>query len=265
MHLFRNLIAIAVTLAMAPTTSALAWGDEGHRIIALIGQALLKPAVRAEVVAMLGSDQSTLTAHDIASEATWADRIRAVNQHSAREKTSQWHFVNIEIGAPDIDQACFGHPVVPAGVWASRGPARDCLIDKIIQFEAELAQRTTPAPERLVALKFFLHLIGDLHQPLHTSDSEDGVAMISARQRQGLRRGGCTSSGTRHSSADWAPTLRRSPLISSVRFPAISSAPGPKERLPIGPWRHSRSPEMMPMVNSLLRRAAAIIPSTMAT
>ena len=46
-------------------------------------------------------------------------------------------------------------------------------IDKIDEFAAELAAPTTPAAERLLALKFMLHFVGDVHQPLHASDHQD--------------------------------------------------------------------------------------------
>jgi hypothetical protein len=170
---FSALIAITAALATAPIGPALAWGDEGHRIVALIAQSLLDPAVGTEVAIQLASDPSPLTAHDMASEATWADRLRDANPRGARDQTSRWHFVDIETTAPDVDQACFNHPVLPTGIWASKGPARDCIIDKIMQFEAELAQPAVPSPEQLVALKFLLHFIGDLHQPLHAADDSD--------------------------------------------------------------------------------------------
>ena len=56
---------------------------------------------------------------------------------------------------------------------ASNGPAQDCAVDKIEQFQVELAAPGTDAEERLFALKFILHFVGDLHQPLHSSDNHD--------------------------------------------------------------------------------------------
>ena len=56
---------------------------------------------------------------------------------------------------------------------ASAGSAQDCVVDKIDEFEAELASPSTAPAERLLALKYLLHFIGDLHQPLHASDNED--------------------------------------------------------------------------------------------
>jgi len=142
-------------------------------VIALIAQSRLDPAVRRKVDAMLAADPDTLTAHNIADAATWADKFRDSNFNGARQNTRQWHFVDLEVGAPDLAKACFGHPKVPPGTLASNGPPRDCVVDKIDQFAAELASPATDPSERVVALKFLLHLVGDLHQPLHASDDND--------------------------------------------------------------------------------------------
>ena len=75
--------------------------------------------------------------------------------------------------APDFDQACFGHPTIPAGTAASDGPADDCVVDKIQSFAAELASPATDLEEQIAALKFLLHFVGDMHQPLHSSDDND--------------------------------------------------------------------------------------------
>jgi hypothetical protein len=55
---------------------ALAWGDEGHEIVALIAERYLNAAARAKVILLLAGDTDTLTDHDIASVATWADKYR---------------------------------------------------------------------------------------------------------------------------------------------------------------------------------------------
>src|SRR5262249_20872912 len=62
---------------------------------------------------------------------------------------------------------------LPADTLASKGPADDWVVDKIAQFAAELAASGTDAEERPVALKFLLHFVGDMHQPLHSSDNND--------------------------------------------------------------------------------------------
>ena len=158
---------LAVLPLLAAPTAANAWGYEGHEVIAYIARDLVTPAVRAKIDALLATDTSPLTAHDMASEATWADEWRS----AGHRETAQWHFVDQELDHPDLSSACFGFP--PAGGPASAGPAQDCVVDKIEEFETELSAQATPPAERLLALKYLLHFMGDLHQPLHASDNHD--------------------------------------------------------------------------------------------
>jgi hypothetical protein len=166
-------VGLAFVLNMVSTGPAVAWGDEGHQVVALVAQSFLDPAVRKKVNALLAADTDPLTAHNIAAAATWADKLRDSNENGARQRTRQWHFVDIEIADPNIDKACFGHPVIPSGTLASNGPAEDCVVDKIEQFAAELTNPSTAPEEQIAALKFVLHFVGDVHQPLHSSDDHD--------------------------------------------------------------------------------------------
>lgn len=185
---FAETLARALLAAMVLTTppDAHAWGDGGHRIIGLIAQNYLDPAIRDRVFALLAADPDPLTAHDLASATTWADRFRDSDRNSSRvhySQTHDWHFIDIELDAPDIDAACFGHPPMAPETPASNGPAHACVVDKIEQFAAELQAADTPPEERLLALKFLLHFVGDLHQPLHASDNHDeggNLVMVSA-------------------------------------------------------------------------------------
>jgi len=163
--------------AMLGAPSAHAFGDKGHEIIAAIAERYLRPEVRTRVFALLASDNSRLTtATDIVSEATWADHYRDSNPQR-KQQTRHWHFVDIQIKAPSISAACPRHSAstatAPIAAAASNGPEQDCIIDKITQFERELASPTTSRPERLLALQFLLHFVGDVHQPLHAGDDHD--------------------------------------------------------------------------------------------
>jgi hypothetical protein len=170
---FKMCIAIALLCNAGWSKPVRAWGDEGHEVVALIAQSRLDATARKNVDALLAADTDNLTAPNIAAAATWADRFRDSDRNGARQKTRLWHFVDLELALPDLDRACFGRPVLPAGTLASDGPAQDCVVDKIDEFAAELANPGTNPPERVVALKFLLHLVGDLHQPLHAADDHD--------------------------------------------------------------------------------------------
>jgi S1/P1 Nuclease len=190
----RQIAAFAVLLGMSfGTHPAFAWGDEGHQIVALIAEHFLEPGVRVKVRAMLAADPDTLAAHDIASAATWADKYRDSDRRTTHERyngTHQWHFVDLELSRPDLDTACFGHPRLAPGQPASLGaPARDCIVDKIEQFTNELQSPQTNPEERLIALKFLLHLVGDLHQPLHAADDHDSGGNKLRVTARGIRAG----------------------------------------------------------------------------
>lgn len=157
----------AILACLTLPAPAVAWGNEGHETIALIARGYLTADVRATVDAILASDTDTLTAPDLVSRATWADAWRG----AGHRETASWHFVDIELGAPDLRTACFGFPA--AATPASAGPVQDCVVDKVREFTAELASPATSQLERVLALKYLLHFVGDLHQPLHAANNQD--------------------------------------------------------------------------------------------
>jgi len=152
---------------------ARAWSDGGHMIIALIADRYLEPAVREKVNALLAFDTDKLTKRDIASAATWADKYRDSDFKTTKRRYNQtywWHFVY-------TGQPCTGQSATPRGALASNGPAKDCIVTKINQFAEELAAPSTPPKERVIALKFLLNLVGDLHEPIRASDNLGALTM----------------------------------------------------------------------------------------
>ena len=93
----RRLIAIAaIAAAVVMPSAALAWGHEGHEVVALIAASELSPAAKAQVEQLLGGD----AASTMADVSTWADKIRR-----DRPQTGPWHYVNIEITSGGYDAA----------------------------------------------------------------------------------------------------------------------------------------------------------------
>jgi hypothetical protein len=160
--------AAFAAFAIAGAGPAFAWGDLGHQVTALIAYQHLNVKAKSALDALLASDTDSLTPPDFASRTTWADRYRTTHR-----ETAPWHFADIEIDSGDLAAACFGFPPLAAGQLASQGPSQDCVINKIDEFTVELSNPQTPAAERLLALKFLIHFIGDMHQPLHSSDHND--------------------------------------------------------------------------------------------
>ena len=144
-------LLLAVTLTGFYSGAARAWSAEGHRVIALIAQSHLTPAAQASVARLLAIEGFS----DMAAIASWADEFRGRHR-----ETAPWHFVNIPLEAAAYDAArdC---------------PALNCVVTKIDQFAAVLADRTASDRKREIALKFLVHLVGDLHQPLHSTDHGD--------------------------------------------------------------------------------------------
>ncbi len=165
-------------LACTAAPSSFAWDERGHALVAQVAASYLTPAVRKRVDAILASDPDPTAPHDMAAAATWADRYRDSKALSQYEATANWHFAAIYANRPNIPEACFGHAPLAAGTPASKGPANACVIDKIDQFRAELADRATPAAERLLALKYLLHLVGDVHAPVHVADMHNQYGKV---------------------------------------------------------------------------------------
>lgn len=170
------LIVITCAAAAVPAPS-LAWGNFGHTVVGEVAWNLLNDKARAAVIALLNQSHDTLTAPDFPHRATWADAQRNAT-HGA---TAAWHFVNTpyeptRTNEADIDQAaqsaCHRHslPGLAAGADA---PREECIIAKIEEFERDLADPKAPADERVLALFYIEHLVGDISQPLHAISNYD--------------------------------------------------------------------------------------------
>jgi hypothetical protein len=174
----RSITTLGILLSLCSVPTAVyAWGDEGHEVVALIADHYLEPAVRTKIKSILAGDTTHLTSSTkMDLEATWADKFRDSDRNTTKEhynQTHNWHYVDLELpGPPDLKSACFGQPPL-TGALASVGPPDDCIVDKIDEFTAELKDPATSDQERLYALQFILHFVGDIHQPLHASDDHD--------------------------------------------------------------------------------------------
>lgn len=143
----RFIAALLLVLAAVP---AHAWGPLGHRIVAGMAQERVSEPVRREIRVLLQpDDESTLV--DVA---TWADELRDTDPTRFRA-TSRWHYVNFSTAQ------CRYEPRD-----CRNG---DCVVAAIEHYEAVLADRARPRAERADALRFVVHFIADVHQPLHAS------------------------------------------------------------------------------------------------
>lgn len=139
------LLGIPLLVAGLPQP-AYAWGNFGHATIADIAELNLDPAVWTELQTLLATDSAT----HLSGISSWAD-------HDGRVDTIV-HSTRIPVNGST------------PRVHACPTKADYCADEAIDHFKVILANRTLPAGEREVALKYIVHLVGDLHQPLHGSD-----------------------------------------------------------------------------------------------
>jgi hypothetical protein len=139
--------AITVLLLLLPAP-VLAWSALGHRLTARLAMDYLSSDARKEIARLL--DGGTL-----ADASTWADSIR-----SARPESYPWHFIDVP-----VDSSFEG--------WARYCPPAGCVLGAIDRYAKVLADRHRPDAERAEALRFLIHFVGDLHQPLHVGERND--------------------------------------------------------------------------------------------
>ena len=137
--------ALILVVLLMPS-SLYAWAKEGHEIIAMLAERYLQADVRGIVFELL--EGTTLV-----EASTWADKVR-------NQQTAPWHYVNMNIHDTDYDaaQVC---------------PKDQCVIAQIERFRNTLANRAASFKKRQKALKYLVHFVGDLHQPLHAGDNHD--------------------------------------------------------------------------------------------
>ena len=149
----RRLLPTIFLLLLAP--SAMAWSTLGHRLIGELAQRHLDPAATAEVAVLLaGEPKPTL-----AGVATWADTLRDGDPARARA-TSRWHYVNLPPGTCRFE----------AGRDCANG---ECVVGAIEAQRRILADVRQPLAARRDALKFVVHFVGDVHQPMHANNRPD--------------------------------------------------------------------------------------------
>jgi hypothetical protein len=139
--------ALSLIVAFQPC-SAMAWGTEGHRIVAAIAENLLEASAKARVDALLATEPGAT----LSSISTWADETRD-------RSTAAWHYVNMPRGSVciyDRTRDC---------------PDGRCVVEALNTQISRL--NATSQAEQLEALKYVVHLVADVHQPLHAGFADD--------------------------------------------------------------------------------------------
>lgn len=153
MKTMRRPLLIAFLLLLAP--AAMGWSALGHRLVGELAQNHLTPATRAQVDQLLAGEPDPT----LGGVATWADTLRDSDPPRFKQ-TQGWHYVNFH------STGCDYQPKRDC-------PDGNCVIAAIAKQIAILADRSQPLAARRDALKFVVHFVGDVHQPLHASNRDD--------------------------------------------------------------------------------------------
>lgn len=145
--------AAAALCLLAAAAQATVWGEDGHRIVGWIAYQHLDDAARTELDRLMATEST-----DLPEAAYWPDAVaRRLTEYRF---ANQLHYANVPDGSatydPDRDR-----------------PAGGDVVSGIEMFGAQLADDSLPDAERLVALRFLAHFVGDIHQPLHVGYKED--------------------------------------------------------------------------------------------
>ncbi len=129
-------------------SKAYAWGALGHQIVANVAEATLTSQAKAEVAKLIPNQK-------LADISNWPDQVRST---PAYKYTAPWHFADI----PDGESY----------ETISHDPKGDVV--QALEKQIEVLKNTqTTVQERIEALKFVVHFMGDIHQPLHVGRPDD--------------------------------------------------------------------------------------------
>jgi hypothetical protein len=151
----------ALLLVAAPESRA--WGCKGHQTVALIAEKHLTPEARQMVETLLKENPVDPklkrycgdTVHDAMADAsTWPDDVRG------EKKNGPWHYIDIPRGAAH-------------GPLQSYCGEEGCVMRAIAEQAALLKDKSADAARRADALRYVIHFVGDLHQPLHATTNAD--------------------------------------------------------------------------------------------
>src|SRR3954454_20552434 len=151
----RNLLVLLLTWALS-TTPAFGWWETGHQVVARVAAAHLTPAARTRISRILDvPDTPEAIADALAQASTWPDETRAETH------TGEWHFIDLALQDEKSD-------------IAKRCPENNCAPARIRIFARELrSHQLDQRWSELDELRYLVHFVGDIHQPLHAASNAD--------------------------------------------------------------------------------------------
>jgi hypothetical protein len=137
-----RVLALAAVAALIPSP-VLAWGKTGHRVVAAIADTQLSGLARAHVREILGPGESLVDA------ANWPDEMRSDPAIFWQKTSTPWHYVTLN------------------GITYDQAPSEGDALEALDHFSKVLKDPAASLADKQTALRFVIHLVGDLHQPLH--------------------------------------------------------------------------------------------------
>lgn len=148
----RRLSSLLITLFGLLPALALAWGEQGHRITGQVARSLLTPQAMAGVKALLGNT-------DLAAASLYLDQHK-LELNNRIPGSRLWHY--------DDRPVCDAK--APKAEWCPNG---NCASVQIVRHYRALIDAHAGKDEKRLAVQALVHLVGDVHQPLHASDHDD--------------------------------------------------------------------------------------------
>jgi len=138
----RSTMIAATLVAMVSSSPALAWGKTGHRVVASIADGQLSGLARAHVKEIIGVES-------LDEAANWPDEMKSDPALFWQKTASPWHYVTLD------------------GITYDHAPPEGDALEALGRFRATLQDPAASLADKQLALRFVVHLVGDLHQPLH--------------------------------------------------------------------------------------------------
>jgi len=136
-------VAAVAALVLLLPSPALAWGKTGHRVVAAIADTQLSGLARAHVREILGQGES------LDEAANWPDEMRSDPAQFWQKTSTPWHYVTVN------------------GITYDHAPSEGDALEALNHFKRVLQDPKANLADKQLALRFVIHIVGDLHQPLH--------------------------------------------------------------------------------------------------
>lgn len=147
----KKLLIASALLAASSIQQVHAWGQTGHRITGAIAEQYLSDEAKAAIAKLLPNES-------LAEASTYADEMRSNPDDFWQKEAGSYHYVTVPKGKHYHDVGA---------------PKQGDAFTALEKFTKIVKDESAPLEERQRALRFIVHIIGDLHQPLHAGDGTD--------------------------------------------------------------------------------------------